>query len=1210
MSGSRHTPPSPSSPAPPHQTPGSSSKLPKFLQKSTRDRSKSITDPGPGRIAGASTSASTSASSPESPGGHGTQPMTLGPKARKGSKFLGIGKDKERERQRTSIANSNTDRSSSFDNIAADDADASAEFYMDEEGEGENETPVIVEPPNANIPSAAVPIPTPPRPRPRTNSERPVPVPSPGVPASAPEASHLHAHAMKYSNSNNTNNSSYTNNSGNTTYTSNSSSTSRIGDLPTRLSGWFSHTFSSSSTDLSLPTLIAHSASPGKGKSRSLFSSSSSNNAQSTPSPGGGGGGGVSALLTAAKHGKGHLDKAMRYLLDSDAQPDRCTDPIWLLGVSHPGYEPPVPQAPPMHGHEQGHGHGHSRGLTNTLSRRGTKVGAGGSKADLRASTSSSSGGSQASLSLSQSSSSSGKRFLGGSNNNANANAAQKDPAAHWPPVFYIDFTSRVWLTYRSQFAAPLRDMRLADLPPCGAGNTIALSGGRNSVIDSYNYNSPVTVVKRSPWNWGGEKTWTSDTGWGCMLRTGQSLLANALIHVHLGRDWRRPPYPVQTADYATYVQILTWFLDTPTPEAPFSVHRMALAGKELGTDVGQWFGPSVAAGAIRQLVNSYQDCGLAVSVAIDGTLYQTQVFAASHGADAAARSRSPRRRHTTTWGDRPVLLLLGIRLGIEGVNPIYYDTIKMLYTFPQSVGIAGGRPSSSYYFVGSQADNLFYLDPHNPRPAIPLRSPPSENEDDDEEYREQTPEPDRDGGHRSSSKNHKSGYHARDPTSPSSIKTGSSNFSYNMPTSPSPLQQQLSSSSADSGSYTDSRSPPPSYQQHNLYGKPPQPPVQSQHGRWRSASVSAGSPAASVDRILRESDREGDRATATGNGEGLDPLQRHYCNAYSAAELKTFHCERVRKMPLSGLDPSMLIGFLCRDEADWIDFRKRVAELPRTIFSVQDEQPTWPSDSDDNMGLESISEPDDIDLDEEGDDVDGENEHFFDTHSSSGSNAHRRGKSSEFDTEDDPVGPVTPGPNSKFEMQDPAMLRKGRVHDEDDEDEDDADRSFLPDDGRAFDEDDDIEDDWVDPSVPTPTEAPVISAPPVPLPPAKNRSRLSVNSSSPPSSSSVPPLSKSKSSRSTSSSTTKPASSKPKSSSKGKKEIPVPVPAVRIPSQQPTQEHYPFPVTPADDPSGSPLNDRPRNSSTKGGKRMHTARARDGGRTQSGGVKGILTDD
>jgi Peptidase family C54 len=46
----------------------------------------------------------------------------------------------------------------------------------------------------------------------------------------------------------------------------------------------------------------------------------------------------------------------------------------------------------------------------------------------------------------------------------------------------------------------------------------------------------------------------------------------------------------------------------------------------------------------------------------------------------------------------------------------------RVLYTFPQSIGIASGRPSPSYYFVGSQADNLFYLDPHHARIAIPLR--------------------------------------------------------------------------------------------------------------------------------------------------------------------------------------------------------------------------------------------------------------------------------------------------------------------------------------------------------------------------------------------------------------------------------------------------------------------------------------------------------
>jgi len=38
-----------------------------------------------------------------------------------------------------------------------------------------------------------------------------------------------------------------------------------------------------------------------------------------------------------------------------------------------------------------------------------------------------------------------------------------------------------------------------------------------------------------------------------------------------------------------------------------------------------------------------------------------------------------------------------------------------------QSVGIAGGRPSSSHYFVGVQGDYFFYLDPHETRPGLPF---------------------------------------------------------------------------------------------------------------------------------------------------------------------------------------------------------------------------------------------------------------------------------------------------------------------------------------------------------------------------------------------------------------------------------------------------------------------------------------------------------
>ncbi|TBU38471.1 peptidase family C54-domain-containing protein [Dichomitus squalens] len=857
----------------------------------------------------------------------------------------------------------------------------------------------------------------------------------------------------------------------------------RLSDLPTRLSGWFAHTFSTSSTDLSLPSLL------------------SQQHLSASVSPKGKG----SALLTAARHGKGHLDKAMRYLLDSDATPDKCPEPIWLLGVQHPGYEPSPPPAPDPNASPARR--------SSADSRRGSA---------FRSSNSSPGSPSSAppdpSLSQSQPPSS----------YPANSKDRDKDPSKNWPPVFYADFTSRIWLTYRSQFF-PIRDTTLA-------------------ALEQEVHDSPTGLPSSPPskrWNWpiGGEKGWTSDAGWGCMLRTGQSLLANALLHLHLGRDWRRPPHPVYTADYAMYVQIVTWFLDTPSPLCPFSVHRMALVGKDLGKEVGQWFGPSTAAGAIKTLVHSFPDAGLAVAVASDSTLYESDVYAASRSSVYSTRRHGHPRME---WGDRAVLILIGIRLGIEGVNPLYYNTIKTLYTFPQSVGIAGGRPSSSYYFVGSQADNLFYLDPHHARPAIPLRPPPR---DPSEVYeRQSSPEAyasDRERQYRTL-------HHVRSPTSPMSIRstssTGSaSSFSYRSPTlAPSPLQQQVSTSSAstsDSSQYNN-----------NI------------HTRWQSASVLPDDSAEMDSREL-------------GLGADLDPLQRHYVTAYSQTELKTFHCDRVRKMPLSGLDPSMLLGFLCKDEAEWLDLKERITELFRTnksIFSLANEPPHYPSDSDD-MGLESISEPD-IDMPDDDEFSLGNSPRDSPAGSIRGS-AVGGSVGSEVGTEEDPIAPLTPSAGkASFDIDAPERMKR-------------AASNQSTQDSLSFDDEDDEE--WADP--------PEFSDPHLPLSETAPVARGSSSPESPPVIAAARSTSSTASKDTTGTGKTTRRKTKKGSSGGGSTKAP------RTSQQAESQVQYPFP---AGDPEDEEPERAPAQMQGKRVPQMRTAKARDGGRTQSGGIKGVLMDD
>ena len=79
-----------------------------------------------------------------------------------------------------------------------------------------------------------------------------------------------------------------------------------------------------------------------------------------------------------------------------------------------------------------------------------------------------------------------------------------------------------------------------------------------------------------------------------------------------------------------------------------------------------------------------------------------------------------------------PTMVLVNTRLGIDRVTPAYWEALKASLQLPQSLGVAGGRPTSSHYFIGVQGNNFFYLDPHQTRPALPFHADPSaySNED------------------------------------------------------------------------------------------------------------------------------------------------------------------------------------------------------------------------------------------------------------------------------------------------------------------------------------------------------------------------------------------------------------------------------------------------------------------------------------------------
>lgn len=80
------------------------------------------------------------------------------------------------------------------------------------------------------------------------------------------------------------------------------------------------------------------------------------------------------------------------------------------------------------------------------------------------------------------------------------------------------------------------------------------------------------------------------------------------------------------------------------------------------------------------------------MATATDSIIYKSDVYTASNLPSDNWNSISPtfnsskkKRRGDNEakeekWGKRAVLILVGVRLGLDGVNPIYYDSIKVSF--------------------------------------------------------------------------------------------------------------------------------------------------------------------------------------------------------------------------------------------------------------------------------------------------------------------------------------------------------------------------------------------------------------------------------------------------------------------------------------------------------------------------------------------------
>ncbi|KAG5494949.1 hypothetical protein JIQ42_02565 [Leishmania sp. Namibia] len=183
----------------------------------------------------------------------------------------------------------------------------------------------------------------------------------------------------------------------------------------------------------------------------------------------------------------------------------------------------------------------------------------------------------------------------------------------------------------------------------------------------------------------------TTDTRWGCLVRTTQMLIGTCLLRYYCKGACVLP----EADNAALKKRISRLFMDVPS--APLGIHRAEEEAHKNGVKYASMLSPTEAGMAMAAALMAYHAQGGDVPFTFsceDRNIDEPTVMA-----------KLSEGQH--------VLLIIPVVLGIAPISCKYERMMLKFLDMKACCGIAGGFKQASLYMFGHQGRKVFFMDPH-----------------------------------------------------------------------------------------------------------------------------------------------------------------------------------------------------------------------------------------------------------------------------------------------------------------------------------------------------------------------------------------------------------------------------------------------------------------------------------------------------------------